>query len=95
MAVLHDLENLPSLEEEYLHPAEVALIREWESQSPSLKALVKEKGLGAVGMLARKHLRQMDNEMQLMRAENPEMPIEMIEEMLARERSFLPMGRTE
>ena len=56
MAILEDLDNLPDLTEETMHPAEEQLIRDWAAYQPSIVKQIEQEGIESLAMEARRAL---------------------------------------
>ena len=86
-----DLENLPTLDEESLDPAELRLIEGWADQSPEIQRHIDRHGVESLGMLARSRLASIHNKVTTVEAQNPGLHRLMAEEMFDAEKYGLPV----
>lgn len=61
MAIDVDLDKLPDLTEEAMHPQEEELIREWATYQPSIAKQIEREGIESLAMEARRALANAHN----------------------------------
>lgn len=91
MALLQDLDHLPTLEQEGLDQSELAVIQDWVNADQRLAERVRLEGPEALWRPARFRVALRDNLEIALRARNPLLHPLQIREMVERDLSSLPV----